>query len=192
MFERALNGIKPVIRNAREVLRQRRFARHFGGNVYLAERVSIHKHAIIDSAGGGGGTIFIGSDTVIEPHACLMSHGGTIKLGEHCYVGPFAVLYGHGGLAVGNNVKIATSCVLIPSNHRFDRLDVPICQQGSNDHGIIIEDDVWLGAHVCVLDGVTIATGCVIGAGAVVTKSTAPYGIYVGAPARMIALRGSL
>lgn len=55
--------------------------------------------------------------------------------------------------------------------------------------GIIIEDDVWIGAGVKVLDGVTIAQGCVIGANSVVTKSTEPYGIYVGVPARKIKSR---
>lgn len=54
---------------------------------------------------------------------------------------------------------------------------------------IIIEDDVWIGAVVKVLDGVTIAQGCVIGANSVVTKSTEPYGIYVGIPARKIKSR---
>lgn len=55
--------------------------------------------------------------------------------------------------------------------------------------GIVIEDDVWIGAGVKILDGVTIAKGCVIGANAVVTRSTEAYGIYVGVPAQKIKSR---
>ena len=52
--------------------------------------------------------------------------------------------------------------------------------------GIVIEDDVWIGSGVKILDGVVIGKGCVIGANAVVTKSTESYGVYVGVPAHKI------
>lgn len=55
--------------------------------------------------------------------------------------------------------------------------------------GVTIEDDVWMGTGVIVLDGVHVAEGCVIGAGAIVTKDTEPYSIYVGVPARKIGAR---
>lgn len=58
-----------------------------------------------------------------------------------------------------------------------------------NRKGIVIEDDVWLGSGVKVLDGVIIRKGCVIGANAVVTHSTEEYGIYVGVPAHKIKSR---
>ena len=54
---------------------------------------------------------------------------------------------------------------------------------------MIIEDDVWLGANVCVNKGVTIRQGSVVGANAVVTKDTEPYSINVGVPAKKIAER---
>jgi acetyltransferase-like isoleucine patch superfamily enzyme len=55
--------------------------------------------------------------------------------------------------------------------------------------GIVIEDDVWIGAGARILDGVTIARGSVIGAGSVVTKSTQPYSIVVGVPAKIVSSR---
>lgn len=64
-----------------------------------------------------------------------------------------------------------------------------ICKQGLLNRGIVIKDDVWIGTGVRVLDGVVIATGCIIGAGSVVTHSTESYGIYVGIPARKIKSR---
>jgi acetyltransferase-like isoleucine patch superfamily enzyme len=57
--------------------------------------------------------------------------------------------------------------------------------------GIVIEDDVWLGVGVIVLDGVRIGRGAVVGAGAVVTKDLPPNSISSGAPARVVKMRGS-
>jgi acetyltransferase-like isoleucine patch superfamily enzyme len=54
---------------------------------------------------------------------------------------------------------------------------------------IVLEDDVWLGANVVVLDGVTIGRGAIVGAGAVVTQSIPPYAIAGGVPARVIRYR---
>lgn len=51
---------------------------------------------------------------------------------------------------------------------------------------IIIEDDVWVGARVIVMSGVTIGEGSIIGAGAIVTKFQPPYSICVGNPCKPI------
>ena len=56
---------------------------------------------------------------------------------------------------------------------------------------VVLEDDVWLGAHVVVLKGVTIGKGAVVGAGAVVTKSVPPHEIVAGVPARSLGRRMS-
>lgn len=135
-------------------------------------------------------SIRIGARTKIHPFALVTSHGGSITIGSNCSVNSFAVLNGQGGLTIGDDVRIAPHAVVMSGNHNFDRLDVPIRSQGSTRKGIVIEDDVWLGAHCVVLDGVTIARGCVIAAGAIVSKSTEPYGAYVGVPARRLRDRG--
>ena len=62
-------------------------------------------------------------------------------------------------------------------------------KSAGDDKGVIIEDDVWIGANAVLLEGVTVAQGSVIGAGAVVTKSTQPYSISAGIPARQVGLR---
>ena len=57
---------------------------------------------------------------------------------------------------------------------------------------LTIGDDVWIASNAAVLPGVTVAKGCVIGAGTVVTKSTEPYSVYLGSPARRIGERGTV
>ena len=137
-----------------------------------------------------GGQIEIGLNSTIHSGARLVAANGFIKIGEYCSVNPGCLLYGNGGLTIGNFVRIAGNSVIIPANHCFDDLSRPIFRQGELRRGIKIGDDVWLGAAVTVLDGVTIANGCVVGAGAVVTRSTQSNGVYVGNPAKCIRFRG--
>lgn len=136
-----------------------------------------------------GGQINIGENCVVRRGAILSAHGGDITIGDHCGVNPYTILYGHGGLSVGNYVWFAAHCVVIPASHTYGRLDLPIYEQPLTKRGIVIEDDVWIGANVTILDGVSIGRGAVIGAGAVVTREVVPFSINVGVPARMIGLR---
>jgi acetyltransferase-like isoleucine patch superfamily enzyme len=164
-------------------------------SIAIGARAQVFPHAVLNCTywhdiGARAGNITIGPGTIIQPFAYLHSHAGSIRLGKNCSVNPYAVLYGEGGLEIGDNVRIAAHTVIIPGNHQFDRLDIPISEQGLTCQGIVIEDDVWIGAGVRILDGVRIARGCVIGAGSVVTRSTEPYGVYVGSPARLLKTRG--
>jgi acetyltransferase-like isoleucine patch superfamily enzyme len=148
---------------------------HIGTGAELVARKSEH--------------ITIGDGTFILNGSLLHPYGGWISVGRNVGINPYCMLYGHGGLEIGDSVLIATSCVMIPSNHNFDSLELLIRDQGLTCRGIRIEDDVWLGAHVTVLDGVTIGKGAVIGAGAVVTRSIPSGAIAVGVPARVIGSR---
>jgi acetyltransferase-like isoleucine patch superfamily enzyme len=140
----------------------------------------------------GGGSIRIGPNSQVHDYAMLMTYGGDIRIGANCTVNPFCVLYGHGGLTIGDGVRIATHSVLIPANHNFDDTTKPIWQQAETRLGIVIEDDVWIGSGVRVMDGVRIGRGSVIGAGAVVTRSIPPNSIAVGVPARVIGRRSEM
>ena len=135
------------------------------------------------------GKIYIGNDTVIFPWVVLKNWGGYIRLGSHCTVNSFCHISGNGGVEIGDNVRIATQCVIVSANHKYEDSSVPIYLQGETKEKIIIEDDCWLGAGVKVLAGVHIGKGCVIGAGAVVTHDIEPYSVAVGVPAKVIKIR---
>lgn len=139
----------------------------------------------------GNGRIEIGAGCIIYRGAVLSSRGGFLRLGDRCSVHQFCVLYGSaGGLRIGNDVRIATHVVMVPYNHNFESRETPISKQGITGTGIVVEDDVWIGAHATVLDGTTISRGCVIAAGSVVRGKTEPYGVYAGVPAKLIRMRG--
>ncbi len=139
------------------------------------------------------GRIEMGAHCTIALGALIQ---GNVRMGQHCSVQAYSSLIGYGAIddatgriTIGDNVRIAPYVAMIATNHRFDRWDVPIRLQGHNFGPITIEDDVWIGAHVVVTAGVTIGHGAVIGAGSVVTHDIPPYGIAVGAPARVIKSR---
>ena len=80
--------------------------------------------------------------------------------------------------------------LIYTQNHKFDRIDITMDQQGwSEEKAVVIEDDVWIGSRVTILPGVHIGEGCIVGASAVVTKSVPPYCIIAGNPAKIIKYR---
>jgi acetyltransferase-like isoleucine patch superfamily enzyme len=160
-------------------------------NIRLGNRVRIGRNVWIQCHDAES-LIEIGDETVIKPNAMLMTYpGGKIVLGSHCSVNPFCVLYGHGGLVIGNHVRIATHTVIIPAEHRFDDSTQYVTDQGITKKGVVIGDDVWIGAGTMILDGCEIGSGCVIGAGSVVTQSLEAYSVAVGAPCKFLKRRGA-
>lgn len=132
------------------------------------------------------GSISFGDNCSISPWVVLKDWGGYIRVGNNCSMNSFCHISGNGGVEIGNNVRIATQCVIISANHNFTNTEIPIAQQGETRDKIVIKDDCWLGSGVKVLSGVTIGEGCVIGAGAVVCKDIPEYSIAVGVPAKVI------
>lgn len=74
--------------------------------------------------------------------------------------------------------------------HKFDDIEVPMIKQGQLQASqTVVEDDVWIGANAIIMPGLTIKKGSIIGAGAVLTKDTEPFGIYGGVSAKLIKFR---
>lgn len=136
------------------------------GDVRIGERVHFRKGVVIDA------------------------QEGSIEIGNHVSFNDYSILLGRGGISIGNDVRIAAHAMVVSFDHNFDDVSRPIRLQGVTKKPIVIEDDVWIGAGAKILGGAHIAKGCVIGANAVVKGRTVPYGIYVGAPARLLKRRG--
>jgi len=136
-----------------------------------------------------GGRILVSDGVVISDGVIIAPYGGSIEIGARAYIGPYCVLYGHGGLAIGRNTMIGAHTVIVPANHGFARIDVPMNVQPLTQKGIHIGEDVWIGAGCKILDGVSIGKGAVIGAGSVVSQDIDAYGIAHGVPAAIVRSR---
>ena len=111
----------------------------------------------------------------------------TLTMGAHCTVNAYAVLVGK--ITLGHSVRIASHASIMGFNHGYSDVEQPIYQQPITCKGIRIGDDVWIGANAAILDGVSIGSHCIIGAGAVVTKDVPDYAIVGGNPAKIIRSR---
>ncbi len=156
--------------------------------ISLAEGVDIEPHARL-CANGDSAHIRIGEHTTIYPYALLKCNGGSIEINKGCSVHDYCILYGAGGITIGSDVHIAAHTVIVASEHDYNKLGTLDFSRIVPSRGIKIEDNVWIGSRVVILDGVTIGKGAVIGAGAVVTKDIPAYAVAVGVPARVIKTR---
>lgn len=102
------------------------------------------------------------------------------------------VLYTGNGITIGNHVAIAANCTFAPVNHEYRDGSRLIREQGfmPSKGGIVIEDDVWIGANCVLLDGCVLRRGCVIGAGAIVRGEFQAYSVNAGQPLRTVGFRG--
>lgn len=116
--------------------------------------------------------------------------GWDLVIGNNSGIGVNALLTP--GVSIGNDVMMGPECMMFTYNHGMDRLDIPMWQQKSSEvRPISIGNDVWIGAKVIILPGVTVGDGAVIGAGSVVTKDIPAYGVVAGNPAKLIRMRNA-
>ncbi len=141
-----------------------------------------------------GSTIEVRSCAVIDSFVKIKPAGGTgnIVIGENTVINSGCVLYSGNGITIGRSCAIAANCTFAATNHDFRDPNRLIVDQGflPSKGGILLEDDVWVGANVVLLDGATLRQGCVVGAGAVVRGELPPYSINVGNPLRTVGFRG--
>lgn len=123
-----------------------------------------------------------GRDVNIEQGA--MFHR-SVRLGDRSGIGIGAKIYGT--CRIGRDVMMGSDVTIITRNHKVDRTDIPMMDQGFEpEQPVEIGNDVWIGDRVTILPGVHIGDGCILAAGAVVTKDVPPYTVAAGVPARVI------
>ncbi len=117
-----------------------------------------------------------------QPFHC--DYGYNIKVGSNFYANFNLVILDEAPVRFGDNVFIAPNCGFYTAGHP---IDVAQRNQGLEyARPITVGNNVWFGAQVCVLPGVTIGDNCVIGAGSVVTKDIPANSLAVGNPCRVI------
>lgn len=117
--------------------------------------------------------------------------GASIKIGNNSGIGKNSIVGNF--TEIGDNVMMGEGCYIYTRNHKIERTDIPMCEQGFDEYEpVIISDDVWIGARVTILPGSQIGKGAVIGAGAVVTGKVPEYAVVGGVPAKVIKYRTSV
>lgn len=161
----------------------------FASNVRLGHGVYLDHGTYLHATPGG---IEIGDETIVMHGAVLHVYNfrgmpqSHIKIGKHSLVGEYSVIRGQGGVTIGDRVYTSPFTQIIAVNHVFDDPTRPFTEQGITAEGIVIEDDVWLGAGAVITDGVRVGKGAVVAAGAVVTRDVPPHTVVGGVPARVI------
>ena len=134
--------------------------------VFFARRITKHvgKHANVEKGANFNANVSVGDYS---------------DLGVRCQI--------NGPVTIGDYVMMGPDCIIYTQNHKVDDLSMPMQQSGFAEvKPVTIGNDVWIGSRVTILPGVTIHDGCIIGAGAVVSKDVPPYSVAVGNPARVV------
>ncbi|MCB0109633.1 MAG: hypothetical protein KDE53_27110 [Caldilineaceae bacterium] len=134
------------------------------------------------------GTLLVGERvrlvSTIATTEIAVGEGGRLEIGPGTYINYGCSIAASQYVRIGANCNLGTSVLLMDND--FHCLEPERRQEKPPSAPIVLEENVWLGARVIVLRGVTIGTGSVVGAGSVVTKDIPPRCVAVGMPARVI------
>ena len=138
-----------------------------------------------------------GKGVYLRPTCSDLKGLWNMSIGDYSSIPKGSVFYcTEAPLTIGNKVIFGPNPTIITGDHRIDVIGKFIIDSHEklpeNDAPVVIEDDVWTGANITILKGVTIGRGTVVAAGAVVTKSCPPYSIIGGVPAKIIKFRFSV
>jgi serine acetyltransferase len=176
-FTRYDMGVSPFWEDATAVQRQQqldwqaelagRGAVEFQAAVFVSPLAVVYPERLV-----------LGERTYVSAHSYLW---GDVEVGADCTLNPFTEV--RGLIRIGDGVRIGAHTSILGFNHSMS-VDQPIFEQPLTMRGITIGDDVWIGSHVVILDGVTVGSHSIIAAGSVVTKDVAAWSVVAGNPAR--------
>jgi virginiamycin A acetyltransferase len=142
-----------------------------------------------------GSRLIVGDGAMIDSFVKVKFAGGLgdVCIGENTNVNSGCVLYSGNGITIGDDVLIAANCVFAPTNHEYASREIPVRLQRFRPSrgGIVIENDVWIGAGCVLLDGTVIRRGAIVGANSLVRGEVEAYAIVAGSPAKRIGTRGA-
>lgn len=133
-----------------------------------------------------GSRLIVEEGAMIDAFVKIKFAGGAgdVRVGRNSYINSGVVIYSGNGVDIGEDVLIAANCTFAPVSHEFKARNKKIVEQGfrPSKGGIVVENDVWIGANCVILDGAVLRRGCVVGAGSLVRGELEPYSINIGNP----------
>ncbi|MCH9670717.1 MAG: acyltransferase [Gammaproteobacteria bacterium] len=161
----------------------------YPNNIELGANCRIARNAVLRANTGQCPGLTLGDQVSVLENGLFGTNEGHIHIGDRSWFGPGCLIYGNGGVDIGDDVLIAAHTSINTVSHNADRCDIAINAQGTYCAPVVIENDVWIGLNVCVLQGVRIGRGAIVGAGAVVTRDIPPWSIALGTPAQVVRRR---
>lgn len=163
-------------------------------NLLLGKNCKIEEDVIIHTVCSDkiiiGNSVTICKGALIRPSGYYSGNlGWGLRIGDNSSIGAYSYIGCSGKIEIGNNVMMGPCINIIAENHNFKDIDIPMNKQGVSNIGIKIEDNVWIGTRVTILDGVNIGKGAIIAAGALVNADVPPFAIVGGVPAKVIKVR---
>lgn len=173
--------LKPGLKDRLYTFYLRRRLGFMGQGVTIDARASILRYPQ---------NVQLADDVVIKQgaHICPCRIDASIRIGARTTIGFYSLLYASSKIEIGDDCMIAPFVYIVDSDHGIDKASL-MNTQLNQAIPIIVENDVWIGAHAVILKGVQISRGAVIAAGAVVRESVPEYTIVGGVPARIIGER---
>lgn len=193
LWIRKMTFAKLIGRCGRGVVWGKNIVIRHGHKIRIGDGVVIDDNVVLDAKGSDNTGIRIEQDVLISRNTILSCKNGDIHVGRGSSFGINCLVHA----VEGSNVTIGAHCVIAAfvyliggGTYRFERTDIPIKAQGTVARGgIEIADDTWIGAKAQVLDGVSVATGAIVAAGAVVHRPVPAFAVVGGVPAKLIRMR---
>ena len=134
------------------------------GRMVIGERVQlVSTIATLELVADEGGLLDIGERTLVNFGSSLVATE-LVRIGAHCHIGPYTMML----------------------DNDFHRIEPERRLERPPSKPIVVEDNVWIGARVIVLAGVTVGQDSCVGAGSVVTSDVPPRTLVAGVPARVL------
>ena len=172
----------------------------FGANIVLrhpkkitlGDNVIIDDNVLLDAKGTSNKGIVLRDEVFIGRNTILSCKGGDIYLDDRVNIGFNCEIFSSNSVRLGKDILVAAYTYIVGGgNYKLDDIDTPINQQPDFEGkgGVLFEDNIWVGSHCVILDGVKVGSGSVIAAGAVVSKEVPQMAIVGGVPGKVLKSR---
>lgn len=187
--------VKPFLKSSKGFVFKEKGAKvSFANKVRCGKNLLLKRNSHINGLSKKGITIgdnfSLGEYAIIECTGVLRDLGESLTVGNNVGINHYCYIGVRGKITIGDNVIFGPRVSVFSENHNFDRLDIPIKDQGETRKDTLIGNDVWIGAGSIILSGVKIGDGAIIAAGSVVNKDVSSNTIVAGVPAKIIKKRG--
>ena len=154
--------------------------------VHIGDNVVVDDNCCLDAKGTDNRGISLGNGVFLGRNTILSCKNGDIVIDDEANLGFNVEVFSASRVRIGKKVLVAAYTYLVGGDHLYDRIDIPVLDQGRTARGIEVGDHVWLGAHVVVTDGSRIGRDAIVGAGAVVVGDVPEFAIATGIPAKVV------